>query len=130
MLRPISASNADSKPVACWVLVAQQSVCDRKLLASWQVVSSWKAKDAAEQKNISGEDRSRCAGRPGAFVSRTDHYGRPTRLATRGKIWNVHPLGTVLCGRRGSILADHGTHGRNLRGGLSRLARSFQSCPL
>src|SRR5882724_12425303 len=35
--------------------------CDRKLLASWQVVSSWKAKDAAEQKIISGEDGSRRA---------------------------------------------------------------------
>src|SRR5882762_6055110 len=99
--------------------------CDRKLLASWQVVSSWKAKDAAEQKIISGEDGSRRASHAGAFVLRTGRYGGPTRLAARGKVWNVHPLGTVLCGWRGSILADHGTHGRNLRGGVSRVPARF-----
>src|SRR5882762_4626451 len=126
----LGAEHLNSRHLPLESVLRHTFTCDRKLLASWQVVSSWKAKNAAQQKNISGEDGSCCPGRPGALVPRTGHYGRPARLAARGKVWNVHPLGTVLCGRRGSILADHGTHGRNLRGGVSRVARPFQSCAL
>src|SRR5712675_3807973 len=99
--------------------------CDRK---HWYILSSQGAEDAAEQKNFSGEAGSGCAGRPGSFVPRTKQYGRPVGMAARGKVWNVHSLGTLLRGGRGSILADHGAHRRNLRGGVSRVARSLQSC--
>src|SRR6267142_3260816 len=99
--------------------------CDRK---HWYILSSQGAEDAAEQKNFSGQAGSRCAGPPGSIVPRTKQYGRPVGMAARGKVWNVHSLGTLLRGGRGSILADHGAHRRNLRGGVSRVARSLQSC--
>ena len=86
------------------------------------------AEDAAEQKNISGEDGSCCPGHPAGFDPRTEQHGGPTGLATRGKVWDVHSLGTVLGGGCGSILVNHGAHGRDLRGGVSRIVRSLQSC--
>src|SRR5712675_1982938 len=98
--------------------------CDRK---HWYILSSQGAEDAAQQKNFSGQTGSRCAGRSGSFVPRSRQYGRPLGMAARGEVWNVHSLGTVLSGGRGSILADHDAHGRNLGGGVSRVAHSLQS---
>src|SRR5882724_9782685 len=91
------------------------------------VVVFQRTEDAAEQKSISDEDGIWCAGYPAGFDPRTERHGGPSGLATRGEVWDVHSLGTVLGRGCGSILANHGAQGRDLRRRVSCVARSLQS---
>src|SRR5712664_4155937 len=48
-----------------------------------------------------------------------------TRWYRDAKIWHVHPLGTILAGQRGGLLAHNDTHtSGHQRGGVSRVAKA------
>src|SRR5258708_10528933 len=110
----LGASHLDSKKF----VRGHTFTCDRK---HWYILSSQGAEDAAQQKNFSGQTGSRCAGRPGSFVPRSRQYGRPFGMAARGKVWNVHSLGTVLSGGGGRILCRPGAPRGEVGGGGLRL---------